>query len=401
MEESALEVRDLTMDFHGSRALDGLNIAFRQGDVHAVVGENMAGKTTLMKVLNGLHPAGSYLGRILIDGTEQRFRSIKDSERAGITAVFQDFALVKEMSVCENLFLGNEVAARGIIRWQETFSRARAVLSEVGLNVDPVVEIFRLGVIQQLLIGIAKALVKSARFLILDEPSTLLSTTETENLYAVIRRLKAKGLTCIYASKRLNEVFEIADRVTVLRDGCHVMTRQLTEVSQTQIREWMDGRNENPRGSGLLAPVWPAPVAEPARTVELPKPAGQSSEVGALVDYFRKKQGYLKRLAIKSGHVYKVFEANAIDCFKVENGLVFLHVDGGKHLIDLPLSRLDKKLDPSSFYRAHRNAIVNLSRIRQIIPWGRGMYKLEFSDGERVTLSRQRVALFRKMMGLD
>lgn len=398
-DSTSLEVRNLTLDFQDCRALEGVNVGFRPAAVHAVVGENMAGKTTLLKVLNGMYPAGSYRGQILIDGQEQHFRSIKDSERAGITAVFQDFALVREMNVCENLFLGNEIAARGIIRWREAFSRARTVLQEVGLDIDPLVEIFRLGVIQQLLIGIAKALVKSARFLILDEPTTLLSAADTESLYAVIRRLKDKGLSCIYTSKKLHEVFEIADRVTVLRDGRTVITKELTEVSQTEVRDWMDGR---PAESIVaVGEPWPKPVRQVARLLKPRSLVGTDSEVGALVEHFRKKQGYLKRLAIRSGHAYKVFELSAVDYFRAENGLVFMHLEGCRHLIDLPLARLESKLDPAMFYRAHRNTIVNLTKIRQILPWGRGVLKLEFNRGERVTLSRYRLQPFRKLMGLD
>jgi energy-coupling factor transporter ATP-binding protein EcfA2 len=313
--------------------------------------------------------------------------------------VFQDFALVKEMNVCENLFLGNEIAARGIIRWQEAFSRARDVLREVGLDIDPLVEIFRLGVIQQLLIGIAKALVKSARFLILDEPTTLLSATDTENLYTVIRRLKNKGLSCIYTSKKLHEVFEIADRVTVLRDGRTVVTKELTEVSQTEVRDWMNG----PQAKAVvpLGPGWPEPVLRGSRRVATRSQPGSDSDVGALVEHFRKKQGYLKRMAIRNGHAYRVFEIAAVDFFRAENSLVFMHVDGSRHLIDLPLARLEAKLDPAGFYRVHRSTIVNLSKIRQILPWGRGMFKLEFGGGERVSLSRHRLQSFRKLMGLD
>jgi len=394
-----LEVRDLCLDFQGCRALEGVNVGFRPGDVHAVVGENMAGKTTLLKVLNGIHPAGSYQGQIFLGGEEQRFRCIKDSERAGITAVFQDFALVKEMNICENLFLGNEIAARGIIRWREAFSRARAVLQEVGLEIDPLVETFRLGAIQQLLLGIAKALAKNARFLILDEPTTLLSVADTENLYAVIRRMKRKGLSCIYTSKKLHEVFEIADRVTVLRDGRTVITKELTEVSQTEIRDWMDGR----QGTTVMAlgAAWPAAAIQDGRLLKTRRLTGTDADVRVLVEHFRRKQSYLKRLAIKSSHAYKVFEISAVDFFQVANGLVFMHMDGSRHLIDLPLARLEAKLDPAGFYRVHRNTIVNLSKIRQIVPWGRGMFKLEFGRGERVTLSRHRVQPFRRLMGLD
>jgi len=212
-------MRHITKEFPGVRALDDVSMTVQRGVIHGICGENGAGKSTLMKVLSGVHPVGTYEGEIIYDGHPMVFHSIRDSEHHGIVIIHQELALIPELSVTENIFLGNEVMHNGVIDWIEARRQALELMQHVGLNVDPDTPIKNLGVGQQQLIEIAKALSKNVQLLILDEPTSALNEEDSANLLDILRGLRARGLTCIMISHKLNEIASIADSITVIRDG--------------------------------------------------------------------------------------------------------------------------------------------------------------------------------------
>jgi putative multiple sugar transport system ATP-binding protein len=238
-----LEMRGISKVFPGVRALDHVDLTVEAGEIHAICGENGAGKSTLMKVLSGVYPHGSYEGEILYDGAPLQNRSIRDSEAKGIIIIHQELALVPLLSIAENLFLGNEVAAKGVIDWREAFRRTRGLLAKVGLNENPAIQVGKLGVGKQQLIEIAKALAKDVRLLILDEPTAALQENDSQKLLDLMLELKAQGVTQIIISHKLNEIGRIADRITVLRDGATVSTMERHEISEDRIIRDMVGRD--------------------------------------------------------------------------------------------------------------------------------------------------------------
>ncbi|MEJ1088424.1 multiple monosaccharide ABC transporter ATP-binding protein [Microbacterium sp. Mu-80] len=240
-----LEMRNITKEFPGVKALSDVSITVRAGEIHAICGENGAGKSTLMKVLSGVYPFGSYDGDILLYGQEQRFRDIAASEQAGIAIIHQELALIPELSVTENIFLGNEIAHFGAIDWRAAKTRALELLARVGLDEDPDIAIKHLGVGKQQLIEIAKALNKDVKLLILDEPTAALNESDSQHLLDLILGLKAKGIASIIISHKLNEIEQIADEITIIRDGRTVETLDITrgEISEDRIIRGMVGRS--------------------------------------------------------------------------------------------------------------------------------------------------------------
>jgi putative multiple sugar transport system ATP-binding protein len=245
MEDSIiLEMRNISKEFPGVKALDDVSFRVKQGEIHCLVGENGAGKSTLMKVLSGIYPHGTYGGEIFFAGEEQRFSGIRDSERTGIAIIYQELALVPEMTVYENIFLGNEIHKGVRVDWNETIKRATAMLRKVKLDVNAAAKVKELGVGKQQLVEIAKALSKDVRLLILDEPTSALNEGDVDNLFTLLRDLKAHGVTCIMITHKLKEIMEIADSVTVLRDGKTICTLDAHngEVSEQIIIKHMVGR---------------------------------------------------------------------------------------------------------------------------------------------------------------
>jgi putative multiple sugar transport system ATP-binding protein len=217
-------MRSIRKTFPGVVALDRVNLSVQAGEIHAVVGENGAGKSTLMKVLSGVYPHGSYEGEIRFDGQERRFSGIADSEELGIIIIHQELALVPQLSIAENIFLGHEPARGGVIDWFEAHNRTRELLAKVGLKESPSTEVGELGVGKQQLVEIAKALAKRVKLLILDEPTASLNETDSDALLALLLDLQAQGITSILISHKLGEIAKVADSVTVLRDGSTVQS---------------------------------------------------------------------------------------------------------------------------------------------------------------------------------
>lgn len=228
--------------FPGTRALKGVTLDVWPSEIHALVGENGAGKSTLIKILAGVYPADQYEGEIRINGREERFRGIHDAEIAGVGVVHQELSLVPELCVAENIFIGRLPHRRGIVRWNEMLERAREWMSKVGLHIDPETPVSRLGIAQQQLVEIAKALSHHARIMVLDEPTSALTGAEAETLFAILRDLAAQGAGIIYISHRLTEVFQLSDRITVLRDGLNVATEETGKLDQSAVIKLMVGR---------------------------------------------------------------------------------------------------------------------------------------------------------------
>lgn len=244
MENYILEMRNISKEFPGVKALDNVNFKVKKGEIHCLVGENGAGKSTLMKVLSGVYPYGTYEGDILIDGIVQKYTGIADSEKAGIAIIYQELALVPEMTVYDNIFLGHEIKKRVAIDENETIQRATEVLNKVGLKINPSMKIKDLGVGSQQLVEIAKALSKNVKILILDEPTAALNEIDSQNLLNLIRELKKQGVTSIMISHKLKEVISIADTITILRDGKTICSMDATEraIPEKEIIKYMVGR---------------------------------------------------------------------------------------------------------------------------------------------------------------
>ena len=223
MEDYVLQMNHITKLFPGVKALDDVTFGVRRGEVHALVGENGAGKSTLMKVLSGEYT--DYTGELILNGEKVRFKGIKESEAAGVAIIHQELGLIQTLNVCENIFLGDEVCQNGLIDWDFEYERAKKLLDELKLKVNPRTVVGNLGIGQQQLVEIAKALNKNCKILILDEPTAPLPEDDSENLLNLMRGLRDKGISIIFISHKLGEVLSIADTVTILRDGQTVETR--------------------------------------------------------------------------------------------------------------------------------------------------------------------------------
>ena len=245
MADDILTMRGITKTFPGVKALQDVNLSVRRGEIHAICGENGAGKSTLMKVLSGVHPHGSYEGEITFDGEPCAFAGIRDSEHRGIVIIHQELALCQQLSIAENIFLGNEQATRGLIDWNRTNHEAEKLLARVGLRESPVATVLDIGVGKQQLVEIAKALSKQVKLLILDEPTAALNDDDSAHLLDLLRGLRDEGITCVIISHKLNEIAAIADSLTIIRDGRTIETLDMRAdaVTEDRIISGMVGRD--------------------------------------------------------------------------------------------------------------------------------------------------------------
>ena len=245
MTDTILSMRNITKEFPGVKALSNVNFDVKRGEIHSICGENGAGKSTLMKVLSGVWPFGSYDGEIFYEGELSKFRNIRDSEHAGIVIIHQELALIPELTITENLFLGNEGAKNGVIDWGANETKAVALLKKVGLSESPSTQIRSIGVGKQQLVEIAKALSKNVKLLILDEPTAALNDTDSHNLLNLMKGLRDEGITCIMISHKLNEIEEISDSITIIRDGQTIETMDVHggDVNEDRIIRGMVGRD--------------------------------------------------------------------------------------------------------------------------------------------------------------
>ncbi|ACR29317.1 D-xylose ABC transporter ATP-binding protein [Burkholderia glumae] len=259
MTQPLLQMRGIVKAFGGVKALDGIDLVVRPGECVGLCGENGAGKSTLMKVLSGVYPSGTWDGEILWEGRPLQAAGIRDSERAGIVIIHQELMLVPELSVAENLFLGNELTLPGgRMHYAAMMRRADELLTGLGITgINVALPVMHYGGGHQQLIEIAKALNKQAKLLILDEPSSSLTAAETRILLDIVRDLKARGIACVYISHKLDEVEAVCDTVTVIRDGRHVSTQPMQGMSTDRIIAQMVGREIS-----NLFPREPHPVGE-------------------------------------------------------------------------------------------------------------------------------------------
>jgi L-arabinose transport system ATP-binding protein len=259
------------MQFPGVKALDDVSFSVHAGSIHALMGENGAGKSTLLKILSGAYTPSA--GSLVIDGRPQVFRRTVDALAAGIAVIYQELHLVPEMSVAENLFLGHLPHRFGIVNRRALAEAARQQLALIGETIDPWTKLGALSLAQRQMVEIAKALTRGARIIAFDEPTSSLSDREVRRLFTIIRELKARGCTVLYVSHRMEEIFELCDRITILRDGGHVETNELSRLTRDVVVQRMVGRNladiynyaPRPRaGAGLVVDGLNGPgLAEP------------------------------------------------------------------------------------------------------------------------------------------
>ncbi|GAA3749707.1 multiple monosaccharide ABC transporter ATP-binding protein [Salinactinospora qingdaonensis] len=250
MADTILQMRGISKAFPGVMALENVDLTVTRGEIHALIGENGAGKSTLMKVLSGIYPYGAYGGDILMDGQTRAFRDISDSEAAGIAIIHQELALIPQLSIAENIFLGNERTRRGgVLDWGRTIGEAKHLLDRVGLAEDPTTPVSALGVGHRQLVEIVKALSKDVRLLILDEPTSALNERDSANLLRLLRELNDQGITSILISHKLNEIIQVADAITILRDGRTIETLRPSEgeITEDRIIRGMVGRDLDQR----------------------------------------------------------------------------------------------------------------------------------------------------------
>ena len=260
MKTRALSARGITKRFAGVAALKDVSFDLEEGEIHAICGENGAGKSTFIKLLSGIHPFGSYEGELDVGGVPAQFHGVADASRAGLAVICQELALVEPMSVAENIFLGAEPRRFGLIDWPRIHHGARALLDRFQVPIDPALPVERLGVGHKQLVEIVKALAKNSRILILDEPTAALAEHEAQALLAILRELRKRGISCIYISHKLEEVFSIADRITVFRDGATITTIATAQTNRNEIIGHMVGREI----ADLFPRRAPKPAASPA-----------------------------------------------------------------------------------------------------------------------------------------
>ena len=249
MAKALLEMKNITKEFPGVKALSDVSLTVEEGEIHALCGENGAGKSTLMNVLSGIYGYGTYSGDIVYDGEVCKFQKIRDSEERGIVIIHQELALVPLLSIAENMFLGNERGNKAKINWDETFHKADELLTRVGLKESSHTLIKDIGVGKQQLVEIAKALGKKVRLLILDEPTASLNETESRHLLDLMLEFKKQGMTSIIISHKLNEISYVADKITVIRDGAVIKTldKKIDSFSEETIIQAMVGREISDR----------------------------------------------------------------------------------------------------------------------------------------------------------
>ncbi len=237
------EMRDISKTFPGVKALDRVGFSIAEGEIRALVGENGAGKSTLMKILNGNYKKDS--GSILIDGVEVDITNPQVADAHGITIIFHELNLVDDLSIAENIFAGR-LAKRGkLINWKEINEKAKVLLDRISFDVDPRKLVGSLTVAEKQMVEIAKALSRNSRIILMDEPSATLTKKELDALFQIIRDLKQSGIAVIYISHRMEEIFEICETVTVMRDGQIIGTRNVADVSSDELVEMMVGREVN------------------------------------------------------------------------------------------------------------------------------------------------------------
>lgn len=238
-----LEIKNVSKTFPGVKALENVSLEINKNEIHAICGENGAGKSTLINILGGIYPYGTYEGEIFLDGKKVEFKNPKDAEKAGISVIHQELTLFEELNIVENIFMGSQKVKGASIDWESMYKETKEWLKKLKMEEQNIfTKIKHLGVGKQQLIEIAKALVKNSMILILDEPTASLTEKEIRTLFKILKELKDEGVTCIYISHKLDEIFEIADKVSVLRDGKLIGTNNVNKVTENELIKMMVGR---------------------------------------------------------------------------------------------------------------------------------------------------------------
>jgi len=254
-----LELKGISKQFPGVRALDKVDLAIYPGEVHALVGENGAGKSTIIKIIMGVYQEDE--GTITLDGKQVNIPNVIEADRLGLAAVYQDLTLAADLSIGENFFMGQFPRKKnGMIDWNHVYSKTAETLKTLNVDVDPHLRITELSPAMQEMVAIAKTVHKESKLVIFDEPTALLSNEEVEILFEIIKKLKASGISVIYISHRLEEIFAVSDRVTVLKDGQLITTVPVKDTNEDQLISYMVGRSLSdmynikhyPKGDELL-----------------------------------------------------------------------------------------------------------------------------------------------------
>lgn len=240
MSEYVLELKGITKIFPGVKALNNVHFRLKKGEVHALMGENGAGKSTFIKVITGVHKAEE--GEMFLDGKKVDFKGPRDAQEAGIAAVYQHPTSYPDLTVAENIFMGHEVIKAGVIQWREMNKQAAGLLKQLDADFKPTVEMGALSVAQQQMVEIAKALSMNAKIIILDEPTAALTKNESEKLYRIVDKLKEEGVSIIFISHRFEDMYRLADRITVFRDSQYIGTYNVDGITNAELIKAMVGR---------------------------------------------------------------------------------------------------------------------------------------------------------------
>ncbi|MHB8278431.1 MAG: sugar ABC transporter ATP-binding protein [Candidatus Humimicrobiaceae bacterium] len=249
-------MRGITKSFPGVRALDNVTFSVVRGSIHGLVGENGAGKSTLMKILNGVYYTDT--GEIIVNGESCRFKDTKEAQAKGIGLIFQEFNLINTLTAAENIYLNRLQVRSGRIAWKQINQDAQALIDELGFNFSVTEKIIDLSAAQKQLVEIAKALSFDAKLIVMDEPTSSLTTNEIDKLFEIVKKLKSEGITIIYISHKLEEIYRICEMVTIIRDGQIIDTKPVSEISKNRIIELMVGRSvdmEFPKRNAVLGEV--------------------------------------------------------------------------------------------------------------------------------------------------
>jgi len=263
MGKTILEMKGVTKSFGATKALKNVSIDLMEREILAICGENGAGKSTLMKVLSGSYDQNTYEGEIFVEGKKCAFRTPADSSAAGIEMIYQEISVHLDLSVAENIFLGRVPVRHGVVQWKQMFEAAKTYADMVGLKVPVTTHLRDLSASQCQMVSIARALSRNPKILVLDEPTSPLTDAEVEDLFKILFRLRENGISCIYISHKIKEIKRLANRVCIMRDGCHVWTKPADELSVDEIVEAMVNRK-----IGNMYPKESVPVGEEAFSVK-------------------------------------------------------------------------------------------------------------------------------------
>ncbi len=372
--EYLVSMEDITKEFPGVKALDKVNFNLKKGEVHVLLGENGAGKSTLMKILCGAYPKDS--GKIYIDNDEVNFTNVKDAKDAGVSIIYQELNLISNLTIAENIFIGEEPIKNGIIDWKSMYQESQKYLDNLKLNISSKSKIKDLGIAEQQMIEVARSLSKNSKLIIMDEPTSALTDTEIQELFRTIRDLKAQGVGIIYISHRLEELTEIGDRVTVLRDGKYIQTKEIKDVTKDDLIHMMVGRNlknQYPKvqvdiGDELLR-VEGISTKDKLNNCSFSLKKGEILALSGLMGAGRTElaRALIGADPIISGEVYINGEKISIKSPEdaVKNRIGYLPEDRKAHGLVLGLS-VDKNITLGGLKQIKQNGILNLKREKEI-----------------------------------